>query len=134
MTALTTSQHIGDIPGELETALFFAPDTPLWRYPVTLIRNAKADKEANIWFFLRNVAMEDDLRAAAFFAQLQFYNKSRKYYLKVQGEATVENVPVEATEFRDLIANTNGNDFLIKLRVSQANIYRRAGRRSAAIL
>ena len=116
---------LGTKLSELETALFFAPGTPLWRFPVTLIRNARADKEANIWFLLKNIGLEEHINDEHFFAQLQFYNKDLQYYLKVEGDATVVPPGDEAPGFRRRKEGLNENEFLIKLRVCQANFYSR---------
>jgi len=116
---------IGNRLSELDTALFFAPGTPLWRFPVTLIRNARADKEANIWFLLKNIGLEEHINDEHFFAQLQFYNKELQYYLKVEGDATVVPPGGEAPGFRCRKEGFNENEFLIKLRVCQANFYSR---------
>jgi len=120
---------------ELNTALFSSSGRPLWKFPVVLIRNAKADEFGNIWFILRNVVMEDEFRDAHFFVQLQFYNKELCYYLRVEGDATVASGASGSSHISPGVRKDLCKDeFLIKLRVCQAKFYNKERKQQRAIL
>lgn len=120
---------------ELGTALFSTPGASLWKFPVALISNAKADEEGNIWFVLRNVALVDELKNACFYVQLQFYNKDQHYYLRVEGDAKIVCQQSEVPKrFQRITDGLYKNEFLIKLRVCQARFYNREKKQQSVIL
>lgn len=88
-------QFIGTKIEKLETAIFSLSDTYTWKYPVSVIRNLKADDRGDIWFLMNNTLLQDRAPGLKFFAQIQFFNKALNYYINAVGYATIVMEEIE---------------------------------------
>ncbi len=104
---------------DISYAKFSTDLTPEFCLFTNVIKTIKSDSDGNIWFFTsckgeyaKNINQE-------FFACLDYYQKGRNFYLRINGKASIAET---APDFADAQIAGN-NNILIKCKITKAEYF-----------
>jgi len=122
---------------DIKTALFSNESEAVLKLPTTVVNALDVDEAGQIWFFVNRPQQLLQEFDKEFPAKLNFFQKSKDYFLHITGKAFIINDPEEIThlvclseEVRDTAINNR--QVLVKMRVQQAEYFQRHSKRTAA--
>lgn len=117
---------------DLETALFLNQSDAVLKIPAAIIHLIKVDEAAQLWFFIPRPTQQLSEFERAFLSRVQFYQKGKDFYVKIQGKAHIVSDPEEINgliEMNEEIKQTAMNaKVLIKVRIEEIDYYEVKGR------
>jgi len=74
------------------TALFYCSDGCQLPFTTYIITALKVDQDGFVWFFINKGNQEQPADVRPFAAQLEFFKKGYPFFMKIEGQASIENV------------------------------------------
>jgi hypothetical protein len=89
MISVNYLNFISNRIGKLNTAIFYNFSNSLLKFPTCIIKVTGFDKYGNLWFAVKKPYQDITGLDKEFPAQLNFYNKMHRFYVTVNGKATL---------------------------------------------
>ena len=109
MSTSTTDTHFDFVReriNEIGSALFFSQNNSVLRLPVSVVTALEVDEVGHIWFFLHRPTQSLQEFDREFPARLDFYRKGKRYFVQVDGRASIVTDPEEINGLEGMTEDT----------------------------
>ncbi len=112
---------------ELRSALFFSLSDSVLRMPTTIVTALKVDEVGQIWFFINRPSQALHQFDKEFPARLEFFRKGKRFYIKINGKASIVDDPEDLNSVvsltDELKATAMDHVVLMKVRILHADYF-----------
>lgn len=112
---------------DLRSALFFSLSDSVLKMPTTIVTALKVDEVGQVWFLVNRPAQALHQFDKEFPARLEFFKKGKRFYIKINGKASIIDDPEELNSIISLPSEikeqANEHMVLVKVRMMHADYY-----------
>jgi len=113
---------------ELQTALFSAISNTVLKIPSHIVTAAEADQQGRIWFAVPKPTQSVEVFDKEFPAKLDFFQKGKEFFLKIEGNASIMTDPKEMEQAGDIVEKLklklkHKQILIIQVEIQKANYF-----------
>lgn len=112
---------------DLRSALFFSLSDSVLKMPTTIVTALKVDEVGQVWFLINRPAQALHQFDKEFPARLEFFRKGKRFYIKINGKASIIDDPEDLNSIislpGDVTDQAKEQMVLVKVKILQAEYY-----------